>query len=303
MKNIKGFDLNLFKVLSAIYRQRNLTKAGDSIGMSQPAVSRSLERLNHLFGERLFIRIEGEMRPTRTTEMVIPMIEDALALLETSINSVSDFDPNGFQATLKFGLNDYCLAVLFPELTRLLKQNAPSISFSVLATTYLDAPLMLRRGDIDCAVVSGLIEGHSLDSEALFEEDYSVVASSAFFKDVHRLDLAAYLEYEHVLVSYLGHLSGWVDEELGKMGHKRKISMSVHSFAAVPQVVLNYPYLCAIPTRLAKHLAIHYDIKIYALPIKSKTHTFYFVRSTHVSKNAISNWIRGQFVAACKNLT
>lgn len=302
MNKLKAVDLNLFKVLSEIYRQRNLTKVGRKIGMSQPAVSRSLERLNHLFGERLFVRTDGEMRPTRTTEMIIPLIEEALTSLETAVTSVSDFDPSLFQSRLKFGFNDYCMAVFFPGLNRLLKERDPNLNFTVLPANYIDAPTLLRQGEIDCAVVSGLNEVHSLDVKPLFEEDYSVIASNIFFDNHDSLSLKTYLDQEHILVSYVGQFSGWVDETLTKLGHKRKIGMSVHSFSAVPQVITDYPYLCAIPTRLANHYAKYYPIKVFPMPFESKVHTFYFVRSSHLSRNAISNWIRDQFVAASKTL-
>lgn len=71
-------------MFAAVYNIRNLTHAGDQLAVSQPAVSRSLDRLHHLFKERLFCRINGEMRSTRTAELIVPFILEGLALLETA---------------------------------------------------------------------------------------------------------------------------------------------------------------------------------------------------------------------------
>ena len=59
-------DLNLFKVFAAIYQQKNLTRAGEQLATTQPAVTKALTRLEHVFREKLFLRISGEMRPTNT---------------------------------------------------------------------------------------------------------------------------------------------------------------------------------------------------------------------------------------------
>ncbi|MEX1237749.1 MAG: LysR family transcriptional regulator, partial [Pseudomonadales bacterium] len=46
---LSDIDLNLFVVFDAIYTEGNLTRAGEIIGITQPAVSNSLSRLRNLF--------------------------------------------------------------------------------------------------------------------------------------------------------------------------------------------------------------------------------------------------------------
>ena len=48
-------DLNLFFVFDVIYTEKNLTKAGEVLGITQPAVSNALSRLRDEFSDELFI--------------------------------------------------------------------------------------------------------------------------------------------------------------------------------------------------------------------------------------------------------
>ena len=74
-------DLNLYRVLHTIYIAGNLTKAGEMLGVTQPAVSNALARLRKLYNDPLFVRSGSKMRPTFKTEEIIPQITIALDLL------------------------------------------------------------------------------------------------------------------------------------------------------------------------------------------------------------------------------
>ena len=54
--NIASLDLNLLRVFDALMRERSATRAGERIGLSQPAVSSALQRLRHIVGDQLFVR-------------------------------------------------------------------------------------------------------------------------------------------------------------------------------------------------------------------------------------------------------
>ena len=54
--NLNKVDLNLFIVFDAIYTEANLTRAGQIVGITQPAVSNALARLRETFNDPLFVR-------------------------------------------------------------------------------------------------------------------------------------------------------------------------------------------------------------------------------------------------------
>jgi DNA-binding transcriptional LysR family regulator len=72
--NWGAFDLNLLIVFDAVMHERNVTRAGGKIGLSQPAVSHALSRLHYMPGIRL------DLRPTGLRDMPALLDRGALDL-------------------------------------------------------------------------------------------------------------------------------------------------------------------------------------------------------------------------------
>ena len=75
---IKDTDLNLFIAFDVIYTEKNLTKSGQVLGITQPAVSNALARLRDLFNDELFIRTSRGMIPTPVANQLIDITKKCL---------------------------------------------------------------------------------------------------------------------------------------------------------------------------------------------------------------------------------
>ncbi|EAR09737.1 LysR family transcriptional regulator [Reinekea blandensis] len=87
-------DLNLYRVFLTIYRTRNLTHAGEQLGVTQPAVSNALSRLRTIYDDPLFVRHGKWMRPTLKTEQIIPDVMQALQLLADTLAPETSDQPS-----------------------------------------------------------------------------------------------------------------------------------------------------------------------------------------------------------------
>ena len=69
-----AIDLNLLVVFDAIMRDRSVTRAGQRLRLSQPAMSHALARLRHMLKDELFVRSPNGMVPMpRTEELATPV--------------------------------------------------------------------------------------------------------------------------------------------------------------------------------------------------------------------------------------
>ncbi|MEF1291789.1 LysR family transcriptional regulator, partial [Vibrio sp. M260118] len=59
--NIARIDLNLLVYLDMLLRERNVTKAANQLGITQPAMSNGLRRLRDLFEDPLLVRTSEGM--------------------------------------------------------------------------------------------------------------------------------------------------------------------------------------------------------------------------------------------------
>src|SRR5580704_15797825 len=83
--NWGAFDLNLLIVFDAVMQERSVTRAGDRIGLSQPAVSHALGRLRHMLKDELFVRTPEGMIPTPRAEHLAEPLRQALRDMELAL--------------------------------------------------------------------------------------------------------------------------------------------------------------------------------------------------------------------------
>ena len=80
-----AIDLNLLVVFDAVMRERNVTRAGTRLGLSQPAMSHALTRLRHMLKDDLFVRSPKGMLPTPRAEQLAVPVRSALEGLQHSL--------------------------------------------------------------------------------------------------------------------------------------------------------------------------------------------------------------------------
>ena len=78
-------DLNLLLALGALLEDRNLTRAGERIGMSQPRCRAALARLRRHYGDDLLEREGRGYRRTVFGEQLLPTVREALRQLDATM--------------------------------------------------------------------------------------------------------------------------------------------------------------------------------------------------------------------------
>lgn len=79
------YDLNLLPVLLVMMEERNVTRAAERLGITQPALSNALNRLRETLNDPLFIRERYGMRPTPMASELAQVAGAALASIDNVI--------------------------------------------------------------------------------------------------------------------------------------------------------------------------------------------------------------------------
>src|SRR5437016_7279037 len=95
-----AMDLNLLVVFDAIMRDRNVTRAGERLGLSQPAMSHALARLRHVLKDELFVRSPRGMVPTPRAEQLAASVGAALEGLHHALLPL-EFEPATTRQTFR----------------------------------------------------------------------------------------------------------------------------------------------------------------------------------------------------------
>src|SRR4051794_35637012 len=99
-------DLNLLVALDVLLEERSVTRAGERLSRTQPAMSDALRRLRAVFGDELLVRTGQTMRLTPLAEALRAPLHDALGQLEQTVFP-TPFDPRVHARAFTIAATDY----------------------------------------------------------------------------------------------------------------------------------------------------------------------------------------------------
>ena len=235
---IKDTDLNLFIAFDVIYTEKNLTKSGQVLGITQPAVSNALARLRDLFNDELFIRTSRGMIPTPVANQLIGDIRNALSLIQNTISVSEKFDPSTAEMTFKISIGDTSEYRLLPLLIKQLAEIAPKVKVETYLTARKDAPRELASGAIDFSIDPPLQSDQHLKHEKIYQEDYvMIVRKDHPILKKQKITIEDYLDLSHIHISNRKTGMGHVDMTLYKLGLSRDIYLRAQHFLVAPYIV------------------------------------------------------------------
>lgn len=194
------FDLNLLKVLEALYQQQSLTRAADVLNLTPSAVSHALNRLRDTVGDPLFVRQNNRMQPTSLCERLAPECLRALSQVRNSLHALTRFEPVSNQQTFRVGLNHLFEPVFGPPLMTQLHQHSPLCSLSLIQVTRRTMQQQLANGQVDLVIDVALPVAAPINHQPLLDSEF-VVAMREDHPLRDDMSLERYLSYRHISVS------------------------------------------------------------------------------------------------------
>jgi DNA-binding transcriptional LysR family regulator len=265
--DIRAVDLNLLKAFDALISERAVTRAAGRIGLSQPAMSHALSRLRGLFADDLFVRTPTGMEPTARAREIAPLVSGAIEQIEAALNLGAGFDPAKSAGIFTAGMAEYAEVALVGRLAAAFAEQAPRATLRLLPLNGADAAEQLERGMIDVAIAHLRAPPATIESRILLRDPFVVVARRGHPLAAEPLSIEAYAGQSHILVSPRGDTSGAIDRILVDFGLRRRISLLVATYLAVPVALAATDLIATVPSRTARQIAATAEIEILPLPI------------------------------------
>jgi DNA-binding transcriptional LysR family regulator len=283
-------DLNLFRVLDAIYLHGGITAAARALHLTQPAVTHALNRLRDHFGDPLFVRQGNRVLPTERTLAMIDDVQRHLRGLQGTLRLDTEVRPETLDLEMTIGARDLLESLALPALAEAFAAEAPGLRL-VNRRVPLDAVERgLAGGQLDLVFERRLRTGPRVVSQYLFDETLVVVVR----RDhplVHGLDRNAYFAAGHVSVSPLGE-PNTLDVLLGSQGRHRRIQLvSQHHFSAC-QIVAAGDLLLTLPRFYALKMAALLPVEVVTLPLRVKPYPIFAYWHEVREADRIHQWFR-----------
>lgn len=264
--NYKRLDLNLLVALDALLSERNITRAGKRIFLSQPATSAALARLREYFGDPLLLQAGHQLVLSPLGQRLLPAVRELLIHVDATVSTRFDFEPRTASRRFSVLASDYVTAVLLSDLPRRLQQTAPGISLDVLPM--IDPVDRIERGEADFLIIPQQFASPDHPQQPLFDDTHMCAAWSGNSVLTDTLSAEQYAQLGHVVAS-----RSWGRiPDLDRLFHRhfgatRRVEMSVPAWTLVCPMVVGTDRIATVPTRLAQVQRGCLPIKLFCPPI------------------------------------
>lgn len=150
----------------------NFTRAAEDLAISQPALSRSIQKLEEELGQPVFERKTRSIALTEAGTLLQARAQQILSIVEDTKSEITD---DGESGRVRVGAIPTVAPYFLPEILKQFSEAFPRANLIVQENT---TDLLLKsctQGEIDLAIVALPVPVKYLEVEELFEEELLLV--------------------------------------------------------------------------------------------------------------------------------
>jgi LysR family transcriptional regulator, nod-box dependent transcriptional activator len=302
--NLRNIDLNLLVVLDALLSERNVSRAGQRIGLTQSAMSAALSRLREVFHDPLLVRVGRELALTQNANDLIVPLRETLGRIEQTLLQRPAFDPKADTRTFSISASDYAGLVLLTHFVRTIAVEAPKVTLHLLPRSR-DAARMVQADQVDIIIEPSELFGETEFPSNPLMTDRWLCAVDANNPHVRKRAMTQnqFLELPHLVYGIgIDRQLNLADQHLVRLGVKRRIDVTVESFLLVPFLLQGTQLVSLVLERAAKRLAQTTNIKTLEPPFElPDIHERMYWHPRHTTDTG-HRWLRERLKAVAAGL-
>ena len=260
--------LSLLRAVDAVEAHRSLLKASAVLGVTQPALTKSLHELEDIVQARLFDR---HSRGVRTTEAGLVFVQTArriLAELRRLDEELDQLSSPG-SGTVALGALPVAAAGVLPGTLARLKATSPHIQVRLQQGRTEDLLPLLASGEIDL-IVGRLYEPAAPDRfsrEPLWTEPISILARTEHPILSEEVTVDALRRYDLVLPTVSQRVGQEIEHLLALLGLQPTTSLRSSSYGFIREMLHATDLISVMPRLMMVGDLLRGTLKVVPLPI------------------------------------
>ncbi len=289
--HMETMDLNLLRLFDAVYRARNVSRAAEMLGLTQPAASHGLGRLRLLLKDALFTRAPGGVAPTPRAERLAAAVQAALSTLDEALAEPDRFEPRASRKAFRIHMSDIGEGRFLPALMARLGELAPGVRLETLPLAPGEIAPALDSGRIDFAF-GFLPQVRDTQRRHLLKDRYIVLlrkghpfargrrTSQALIEALQSLEYVAVRTHAETL------------RILQLLNLEERVRLTTEHFMVLPAIVRATDLAVVMPRNIARGFAEEggYAIVEPAFPLRDFTVSLHW--SKRFEADPANRWLR-----------
>lgn len=295
-----AIDLNLLVVFDALMRDRSVTRAGQRLGLSQPAMSHALTRLRHMLKDELFVRSPNGMMPTPRAEQLATPIRIALDGLQQSLEP-TQFEPAKASATFRIAVDNYAAIVLVAPIAEHVARNAPGVTLDFRPSGTLNIPDLLDRSGLHLAIGPPHVQAERFSLRRLLQDQFVVVHRkghpAARAREFSTETLATLPQLE---ISSAQFGADFAEAAPGKSKPVLKPAMRA-PFLSAAQILATSDLVSVFPLNIARHMTKSHGLVLHHLSRPPKPIEAAMIWQRRLDNQPAHAWLRELIIRVVAN--
>lgn len=294
--NLAQVDLNLLVALDALLTERNVTRAGERVGLSQPAMSSALSRLRRLFQDELLVREGRNYQLTILAQEVRAPLQDILQRIDQTIEQRPMFDPATDHHVFTVIAADHMAFLVIQPLFERIRAEAPGVTLQL-------QPLVPPPERIDIAHVDLVLGFENMvpnaESQVLYRDRWVCVVWSGNTLVGESLTLDQYLSLPHL--SYgpgVDQPMGLADRFASALYPQREVRVSAETFFLLPFLLRGTRLIAFMHEGVARRLAPLSEIRLIEPPLEVPIMAEVMFWHPRFTADPAHRWLRKQIADA-----
>ncbi len=281
LEKLRQADLNLLITFAAIAEEKSVTAAASRLLLSQPAVSRALQRARAMFQDDLLVRSPHGFELTMRGRKILQELEGLLPKMEQLV-APNLFDPVRERSHFRISGPDNVCTAMLPRLCRQYANGRYQVQFEFHPWQSGIAELV-EHGQLDLIlhIDDGLLPSH-FQSERLYREDW-ICAVARGSRCGDRLSLKQYLAARHIVVATYAGVQTIPDKQLAAVGAKRSSCIRVPYFGVALQCLPGTELVLTVTSGMRS--VIEGNRQLRAVKAPRELHPFHFLMAWHPRLN------------------
>lgn len=284
-------DLRHLRIFLALYASKHVSRAAETVGLSQSSVSVALGQLRQHYQDPLFVRTAHGMQATPRAEQLAPTLRQALQMLDHSLERAPEFRPREISREFQISMTDVGYVTLLPAVLAAVQRLAPRVSIRVRHLSH-DTARQLELGEVDLAMGFTSEIKSGFYQQKLLDEGFTCIASRVHPRVGDSLNLEQLAQEKHVRVMVSATAHTLIDRVLERAGVQREFALTIPAFLGVDQIVAGSELLAIVPRRLATAYVAVGAVKRVALPLRLPAYAVNQYWHERFHRDPASIWLR-----------
>lgn len=252
-------DLNLIQTFLVVAEFQSYTKSAEQLGLTQPAVSAAIKRLEQVVDKQLFVKKGRGIALTSTAYQLLPQFQQAVNIIDNAIS-----DKNHFEVCC----SEILLHIMDPIKNTIFYESPPE-KFLLFE--------LLRQQKVDLVIDTVITKDAAFIIEDAYEEEAVIICRENHPRVQGTLTKEQFYEETHCLFSgKWNNMSGF--EQLAKETiQERKVDLITSSLAGMALYVAQRDSLGIVSQSFANKWRKALKLQILSCPISIRSIPYKFV--------------------------